>query len=191
MYHSVSVDFNSRQILFHDKSISRFASLMYDFWIGIFLTVLILWLIVVSIPYLSFEIYVGSLQVLSPLGLTILFLVIPFAVSLLVFMLSLISPNYRKMLYHCSPIIFTKILTGWFNSNKKVLPIDVQNDMFIIPKFRNNYLEYELYGDFKDIKSIEIDEYTMGKGVNKDFRYYCVFTFNNPINKGYMDLKYN
>jgi hypothetical protein len=68
----------------------------------------------------------------------------------------------------------------------KVKPNRLLGNVYIIPKFKNVALKYKLTGDFaNNIKSINI-KCLDGKGYN----FYAVFTFNTPVQTGYMKLNY-
>jgi hypothetical protein len=69
---------------------------------------------------------------------------------------------------------------------KKIKPNKLLGNVYIIPKFKNVALKYKLTGDFaNNIKSINI-KCLDGKGYN----FYAVFTFNTPVQTGYMKLNY-
>jgi len=76
----------------------------------------------------------------------------------------------------------------------KITPDMLYYNTYIIPKFSNVRLDYELEGDFaKYIKTLDIialKKLKKGKLVDDAFNFKAMFTFSQPIKDGIMKIKY-
>jgi hypothetical protein len=67
-----------------------------------------------------------------------------------------------------------------------ILPENVSEDMWVLGEFQNIALEYELNGDFTNIKQIDI----RNRRYDNEFKYYCIFKFKSPIKNGFMKIRF-
>ncbi len=87
--------------------------------------------------------------------------------------------NWLPKVYHGINFYHTKY--------KKINPLALIDNKFIIPCFDNVMLQYKAYGDFAThLKKIEI------RNLYEDdkFNFFCIFSFKKKVNEGYLKIKY-
>ena len=88
--------------------------------------------------------------------------------------------KYPKKMAHLSKF-FSPSKRKW----KKVTKENLLDNKFFIPQFSNVLVEYRLYGDFKKVKNIEINN----KYEKDSYNWSGMFIFPK-IKKGYMEIRY-